>query len=524
MSGVIMGHKKNSIRFGLMLVLLWANAYSQASSSCKIRGFNYTGWDQTAYSTDASNQSLDNLKNIGCDWVAINFFYFQDDVDSTTIELDYSSLGYSVEPSSVINAIQYCHSIGLKVMLKPMVDCRDGTWRGQIVPSQAWFDSYRALLNEWAIIAEENDVELFCIGCEYVQTVYWPKSWRQIISEIRLRYNGPLTYAANALNEKNIIWWDALDYIGTDPYYPLTGLLNPTEQQLQDAWQQRANDLETWLLANWPDKEIIFTEIGYQNCAGTNMTPWGIESADCTSDFEEQVNCYKALLDQCQDRSWWRGVFWWNWHTDPNDGLPGSDHYSWHTPQNKPVEALLTNYYVYCNGFARGDLNHDSRVDTNDLRILSSNFLTNKPSLDMNPYPAGDAIINLQDFATLAQKWDGFNRADLNRDSSVNVNDLIMLSTYFLTDEPSADIYPHSSGDGIVDFQDFTILAQNWHVDFQGDINKDTRVNQEDIILLADKWLWTGVCGSIPEDIFEDGRVNLRDFVMIAEKWLVGIE
>ena len=73
-----MGYKKKSIRFGLMLVLLWANAYSQASSSCKIRGFNYTGWDEDAYSTAASNQSLDNIKDVGCDWVAINFFYFQE--------------------------------------------------------------------------------------------------------------------------------------------------------------------------------------------------------------------------------------------------------------------------------------------------------------------------------------------------------------------------------------------------------------------------------------------------------------
>ncbi|MHC5157144.1 MAG: glycoside hydrolase family 113 [Planctomycetota bacterium] len=436
-----------------------------ASSVCNIRGMNYTGWDKTAYSTDASNQSLDNLKNIGCDWVAINFFYFQDYADSNNIELRYHE--YSSDPNSVIHAIQYCHDIGLKVMLKPMVDCINCIDRSYITPSDGWFASYGAIMNEWAEIAEAYNVELFCVGCEYRQTVSWSDEWRQVISGVRDRYNGKLVYAANQqIEEQNIDWWDALDYIGVNPYYPLTSMTDPNEQQLQDAWQQWADDLESWLYANWPDKQIIFTEIGYQSYDGTNMAPWGIQVIDPNlTDFQEQVDCYKALLDQCQDRPWWRGVFWWRWETDPNEGSPSTDYYNNHTPQNKPAETLLNNYYIYCNGFTRGDMNRDSYVDMNDLRMLSMNFLSAEPSMDLSPYPSGDGIINLEDFA---------------------------------------------------------VLAQNWHVGFQGDINKDTYVNLEDVILLADKWLWRvpGPCGSIPEDIFEDGYVNLKDFVVIAEKWL----
>ncbi|MHC5183436.1 MAG: glycoside hydrolase family 113 [Planctomycetota bacterium] len=450
-----------------VLILFMIIISVNASSTCNIRGMNYTGWEKTAYSTDASNQSLDNLKNIGCDWVAINFFYFQDNADSTNIELRYYE--YSSDPNSVIDAIEYCHSIGMKVMLKPMVDCKSCIDRSYIIPSDGWFASYGAIMNEWAEIAEAYNVEMFCVGCEYRQTVSWSHAWRQVISGIRNRYNGKLVYAANQqLDEQNIQWWDALDYIGVDPYYPLTKINDPNEQQLQDAWRQRVDDLEAWLLAEWPDKEIIFTEIGYQSYDGTNREPWGVEDATDPNliDLQEQVDCYKALLDQCQDRSWWRGVFWWRWETDPNEGSPGMDYYENHTPQNKPVEALLNNYYIYCNGFTRGDLNRDSSVNIDDLKILSANFLANKPSMDLSPYPSGDGIVNLKDFA---------------------------------------------------------ILAQNWHVGFQGDINKDTYINLEDVILLADKWLWRvpGPCGSVPEDIFEDGHINLKDFVIIAEKWLI---
>jgi hypothetical protein len=452
---------------GTIIVMAVGAQVCSIASTCKIRGMNYAGWSETAYSNDASNESLDNLRNTGCDWVAINTIWFQENISSTVIIPRYNR--YSVSESSVIDAIQYAHSIGLKVMLKPMVDCNDGTWRGRINPSVAWFTAYTDFMSIWAEIAQNYQVEMLCIGCEYANTNNpdsgdWSGSWLGVAQSIRAIYDGPLTYAANPEEEKNITWWDAMNVIGVNPYYSLTELNDPTEQQLQDAWQQKVDDMETWLFATYPDKEIIFTEIGYRSYDGTNQEPWITGPHDTNSlDFQEQVDCYKALLDQSQDRSWWRGVFWWVWETDPNAGLPGSWPYTSHTPQNKPAETLLNNYYVYCNGFSRGDLNRDFWVDVNDLRLLSAQFLANKPSADIDPIPAGDGIINLRDFAA---------------------------------------------------------LAQNWRTVLQSDINNDTHVDFEDIVLLADQWLWEGDCGGIPEDIFEDGRVNLRDFAIIAKMWL----
>lgn len=72
-----------------------------------------------------------------------------------------------------------------------------------------------------------------------------------------------------------------------------------------------------------------------------------------------------------------------------------------------------------------------------------------------------------------------------------------------------------------VDLSDFELFCRYWKLVLQGDINNDTHINLEDIVLLSDQWLWTGTCGSIPEDIFKDGCVNLKDFVIIAENWLI---
>lgn len=462
-----MGDKKHiSMPVIAVTVMALCPYICSMASTCKMRGMNYAGWGQHAYSNDESNQSLDNLKNVGCDWVAINTIWFQDDVNSVVIYPDYNR--YSVSESSVIDAIQYAHSIDLKVMLKPMVDCDDGTWRGFINPSVAWFAAYTDFMGIWAQIAQDCQVEMLCVGCEYATTNEpdsgnWSDSWRGVVQSIRSVYSGSLTYAANPYEEKNITWWEVIDYIGSNPYYGLTEQPDPTEQQLQDAWQQRADSLETWLFSNWPDKKIIFTEIGYRSYDGTNMAPEKYLEKDPNKiDFQEQVDCYMALLDQCQDRSWWQGVFWWYWEADPNAGLPAYG-YTGHTPQNKPTEALLNNYYVYCNGVSRGDLNRDFWVDVNDLRLLSAQFLANKPSADVDPVPAGDGIINMKDFAA---------------------------------------------------------IARNWRSAIQSDINNDAHVDFQDIVLLAERWLWEGDCGAIPEDIFEDGRVNLRDFAVFAKMWL----
>lgn len=45
---------------------------------------------------------------------------------------------------------------------------------------------------------------------------------RRLIRQIRRVYHGPLTYAANWSGEyKQIRFWDALDYVGIQAYFPL---------------------------------------------------------------------------------------------------------------------------------------------------------------------------------------------------------------------------------------------------------------------------------------------------------------
>jgi len=312
------------------------------SSAIEMKGVSYTAWSEDALFTEDSDISLANARAIGCNWVAICVWWFQDNINSTVIEPDYTR--YSAEPNSVVHAINRCHELGMKVMLKPMVDCRDGSWRGNINPSTDWFSAYQDFANFWADIAQDNKVEMFCIGCELVNTLSWTSSWRNIIQGVRTNhYSGPITYAANHGQEQNINWWDELDYIGIDAYYSLTSKNDPTLAELKTAWNNRCNSIETWRNSNWPSMDIIFTEVGYQSVDGTNKTPWWTDPGSNPIDLQEQADCYKALLSQCKGRSWWLGAFWWNWETDPDAGGPENPY---HPMQNKPAELVLYHYYT----------------------------------------------------------------------------------------------------------------------------------------------------------------------------------
>ena len=51
------------------------------------------------------------------------------------------------------------------------------------------------------------------------------------------------------------------------------------------------------------------------------------------------------------------------------------------------------------------------------------------------------------------------------------------------------------------------------------DITGDGDVNYDDLLRLAEQWLWVGSPGGIAEDISEDGIVNFADFALLAENW-----
>lgn len=338
------------IGFALSLLLVAGLALRESSAKYfEIRvqtpdqkGISYASWWPGQYSHPDADLALTNLAATGTDWISLIVTQYQETISSTVI----SSTAATPTDADLVHVITLAHSLGLKVMLKPHVDLGDdpGHWRGQIGQSFAqtqwsvWFASYQNFINHYAQLAQTYNVEQFCVGTELSATQDQAVRWRTVITDVRSHYTGTLTYAANWDNAV-LTWWDAVDLIGVDAYYPLTHKCDPTIAELEAGWEPYVTALAT-LSSTW-GKPIIFAEMGYRSQDCNNQHPWDWQ-VNGTVDLQEQADAYQAAFESVYDQSWFTGVFWWVWDTDPFAGGPCDDGY---TPHNKPAEDVLRSWY-----------------------------------------------------------------------------------------------------------------------------------------------------------------------------------
>lgn len=327
----------------------------------KIKGMTINAWNSEAYNSSDFDVSITNLANLKANWVTFTVFWFMEHYNDT--EIHPRTDLYTASNSSLVHAIQKAHELNMKVALKPMVDVLDGKWRGDIEPYNwtLWFENYRKFISFYADFAQNYSVELFIVGTEFRSSQTYETEWRQVINNVRIHFDGNLTYAANwdsfsnysVLPKFAVKFWDALDYIGVDAYFPLTNSFNPTVQQLENAWSNSGSGWwgsgrnwtnQLYSTYNSTSKKIIFTEIGYCSQNGTNTQPWNY-NVSLTKDLQEQADCYQAALEVFKNATWFEGWFWWGWETDPNAGKPGTPDEKKYTPQNKPAQEVLRQYY-----------------------------------------------------------------------------------------------------------------------------------------------------------------------------------
>ncbi|MEJ2281579.1 MAG: hypothetical protein P8X97_06690 [Candidatus Bathyarchaeota archaeon] len=372
------------------------------------KGLSYSAWSSNAFSSLESDESLGLLTETNAEWISICFSWVQTNRTSYDIHIDPMR---TPTTESVKHAIEVAHNLGLKVMLKPMVDTLEEeksqgyptVWRGEIQPSNEWFSSYSEFINYFADFAEKNNVELFCIGCEFKATTQEEEQWAMIISGVREYYSGPITYAADWTNYQNINWWNLLDYVGIDAYFPLSLFnYNPSLDELKNAWNNYANEIEEWLSS--VNKPVIFTEIGYRSGDGTNIAPanyW----LEMSIDLQEQVDCYEAAFQTLWNRNWFYGFYWWTWIYDPMQG--GIDD-SNHTPQNKPAQELITQWYSQ----TRQVIVIDQTFTTSEKCLINQIQIVGfHASWDQNGSDITNAVIEINGtkYTTNSTGWISFN-------------------------------------------------------------------------------------------------------------------
>ncbi len=310
------------------------------------KGMTFVAWTGSGYSNDNSVKAMEQMSSLGVNWVAVLVNWYQDKYNSPKV---YPQMDKTSTDQSLIYAIRKLHELKFKVMLKPHLDIveGDGKWRGDIsfdnaADWQVWFDSYTAFILRYADIAAKENVEMLCIGTELTSAALTqPERWRELIKKVREVYKGQLTYAANWDKEfKEITFWDALDYAGLDPYFPLVTSTNPQVDELKSAWQDWLKSIEEW--QKKINKPVLFTEIGYKSSKDAADEPWQHASIG-ELDLGLQSNLYRALLETFWDKPWFYGAYWWYWGTNPRMGGENNRGF---TPQNKPAQDVVKEWYT----------------------------------------------------------------------------------------------------------------------------------------------------------------------------------
>jgi hypothetical protein len=318
-----------------------------------MRGVNWVAADSIS-STD-----MEPLVRAHITWIAQTPFGWQAAAAQPEIRLHTGSTkggrgGYWGESDAglIFTALQ-ARQRGIKTLLKPHLWLRNGgTWPGDINMTsaddwQAWFASYSIFILHYAQLAEANGLEALCIGTELEHaSVGHEKEWRALIKQIRKVYHGPLTYAANWSGEfEQIKFWDALDYIGIQAYFPLSKTTAPEKTALLAAWQDPLRRIEA--VHKRFKKPVLFTEVGYKTTPDAAIEPWAwpdrmavVTSVDETT----QRMCYEALFETFWTRPWLHGMFIWKWYPGLQPDGPARRHLDF-TPQHKPAERVLAEWY-----------------------------------------------------------------------------------------------------------------------------------------------------------------------------------
>lgn len=291
-------------------------------------------------------------------WVALQINVMQDTFYSTRLyqDFEFTPKDYEVEAF-----IEKCHKHGIRVMLKPMVECHDSAWRGQIrFPDNdeqiqgvrvdywsRWFKSLTDSLLHYGSLAERTGCEMLCVGCELDGTQHRSDDWRRTIARVREIYSGPLTYDPTHRALKAEIpcdWFDALDMLGLSFYFPAADKAKATVEEMVAFLQPRVQQMEA--LHQRFNKPIVFVETGTRSMVGG-----GAEHdyrLTRSYDGQEQANYTEAVLAAFWDKPWWRGQYVWKWDEQQDRPQyrvdPAGD--TGFTVIGKPAADVLSRWYA----------------------------------------------------------------------------------------------------------------------------------------------------------------------------------
>ncbi len=149
------------------------------------------------------------------------------------------------------------------------------------------YDSIELLINDkinanvaWAAQTYYRDSEKQIILINK-QRKLLQKQWKKSIKKTRKHFSGELTYAANFDNYYEVGFWESLDFIGINAYFPLresdSSYANAEEltHALDKGWRNVFDQIDSFRLETGTlEIPLFFTELGYTKYANSSLEPW----------------------------------------------------------------------------------------------------------------------------------------------------------------------------------------------------------------------------------------------------------
>jgi hypothetical protein len=327
----------------LVYTVVQQNSFHSEKIFNKHKGVCWVGQPQPV-----SENHLQQLSDLGVNWISQTPFGWQREPHDTALRYESTTqrdLWWGESIKGIAITTRYATWVGIKTVLKPHIWLRS-SWPGEIEMKSesdwtAWFRHYEKFILNYAQLADTCGIEILCIGTELQKTIH-RKEWISIISKVRSVYQGKLTYAANFNEYEKVPFWNLLDYVGIQAYFPLTNKKNPSANELLAGWEKPLEQLDAFYSKN--KKPILFTEIGYKSTDDAGIEPWLWPTHDGTKQLSQQTqaNAYTAFFSACWNKEWLAGAYFWKWYPHRPRRSMDEDF----SPQGKEAELVLKEWFL----------------------------------------------------------------------------------------------------------------------------------------------------------------------------------
>jgi hypothetical protein len=279
----------------------------------------YACQDVATYKQFATTQ-FRQFKSLHANAVAIAFPLYTDYPTSNVVyaETDCSTFKHLTPPAAIIgDLVDVAHGMGLKVMLRPLIDQTSFipygpyVWRGVLQPSDVglWFRNYLTTLRPYLQIAQARHVEHFALETELTSLAHL-SNWTSAVALSKAIYKGDLAW--------NMSWHSVVSKVlrkgtsfGIDAYPSVTAASTSSVSYLVSRWNRLLRTQpKSYAIPNITKTTI--DEIGIPAQKGLYVRPSAYGLSLTTFPFDQTIQArWFAAACTFMKQHHMQGIYYW---------------------------------------------------------------------------------------------------------------------------------------------------------------------------------------------------------------------